>query len=195
MVPFFNKDMNIRLLVEPIIPGLPSPTRVHETKTKQMDELGNHFVDLAQRNLTTSQRGEYPFIRVKVDNAQPKEKKTHIFPDTRSSTGAEHEHCFLHPQTVPLQPSFGPEYLGIGSEYIRVVVYNGAVDAHAIASWKIEPGNGCTAGRDDTGHCKADAWVETHTFVDACFQIAKGDGLSIRNGEGEGPFSNSGVNF
>lgn len=188
--------MNIRLLVEPIIPGLPSFTRVHETKTKQMDDLRNQFVDLAQRNLTTSQRGEFPFIRVKSRRRKAKgREETHILPNTRSSAGAEHEHCFLHPRTVILQPSLGPECFGIWSEYICVVLYHGAVDAHAIAFWEIKPGNGGTAGRDDTGHCEADAGVETHTFVDACFQIAKRDGLSIRDGEGEGPLGNGGVDF
>ena len=191
MFPFFYKDMNARLLIEPIIPGLPSLTRVHETKTKKMNDLGDHFVDLTQRNLP------HPMVSP-IHHSQSRRKakeRTHIFPDARSSTGAKHQHRSLHPRIVPLKPSLWPEDLGVRSEHIRIVLHDCAVDSHAIPLGEKEPGNGRTAGGDDAWHREADAWVETHAFVNACFKVAECDGLSVRDRKGEGAFGNGGVNF
>ena len=50
-VPFFNVDVDVCLLVEPIIVRLPLLVRVCEADMKQPNDLRDQFIDFAQRDL------------------------------------------------------------------------------------------------------------------------------------------------
>jgi hypothetical protein len=49
--PFFDVDVNVGLLVEPIVVRLPFPVRVREANVKDSDDLRNQLIDLAQGDL------------------------------------------------------------------------------------------------------------------------------------------------
>ena len=84
---------------------------------------------------------------------------THVLADASARPGTELNHRLIHTHSVAVDPSVRVETVGIRPEDIFVILYDGAVDADAVAFGEMEAGNDCSAGGHKSWHCEPDAWV------------------------------------
>lgn len=109
---------------------------------------------------------------------------TYVFTDAGARASTEYNHRPLHSQHIAFNPAVRIEFVGVRSEDILVVLYDGAVDTDAVAFREMESRDKCSARGDESGHCETDAGMETHAFVDARFKIRKFDRFCIGDRHG-----------
>ena len=177
--------MDAGLLVEPIVMRLPFVARVHKADAEGPHDLRDQLVDLAQRDLQNT----LAYMR----KAEAQQASTCVLANTGAWPGTELDHSLVHPHGVTLDPAVRVEGLGVGAKDIFVVLYNGTVDADAVAFGEVKARDSRSAGWNEPRHNEPNARVQTHTLVDARLQKRKFDRFCIGNGYRERAISHSRV--
>ena len=145
----FDVDVDVSLLIEPVIVRLPLLLWACKADMKKSKDLRDQLKDLAQGDLWN----------ISVKTRIITQACTHILANASAGPGTELNHRLVHPHSVALDPAVRVEDFSIRPKNILIVLYDSGVNANAVAFGKMMAGNSRSADGHKSGHCEPNARV------------------------------------